>query len=173
MFDLIFKTEQHTDLSMKLFLTISGNNTTSHPLTLIQLGITLSILLLLMMNLQELSLNYLITKPVVLQALVMKCLNILALYVLLPLLLFSTVAFLKIEFPSNGNTVAFILFLNEIPLMVTLILLDPLVLLNISASSIPKFLPIDLALYFQLILFSHPLIMLPFLTIVPQSLFIF
>jgi len=110
---------------------------------------------------------------VVLQALVMKCSNILALYALLLLLLSSIVALLKTEFPNNGNTVTFTLFLNETLLMVTLILLDLLVLLNIFASSIPKLLPIDLALYFQLILSSHLLIMLLFPTTVPQFLSIF
>src|SRR6185295_11829748 len=77
MFSHIFIIGLHLGLSMKHFLIIFGNNNIFHFHTLIQLGITLLTLLLLMKNFFKLSYNYLITKPMVLQALVMKYLNIL------------------------------------------------------------------------------------------------
>ena len=173
MSDLIFITELHTDLSIKLFLIISSNNTTFLFLTLTLLGINFSIPLLLMKNFSKLFLNYLITRPVVLQALVMKCSNISAPNVPLLLRLFLIAAFLKTESPSNGNTVESTLSLNETLLIVILILPDLLVLSNIFASFTPKSSPIALALYFLFILFFHLSIMLPFPTTVPQFLSIY
>ena len=96
-----------------------------------------------MKNSLKLSLNFLTTKPVVLQALVMKCSNTSALNALLLLLVSLTVVFLKTEFLNNKNTAEFIPFLNATPLMVILILLDPSVLLNIFTNYIPKFLQTD------------------------------
>src|SRR6185436_16271517 len=104
MFNHIFITGLHLDLLMKPFLIIFGNNIIFHSLILTQLGTNLYTPPLQMKNSLKLSLNFLTTKPVVLQALVMKCSNTSALNALLLLLVSLTVAFLKTEFLSNGNT---------------------------------------------------------------------